>query len=337
MPANGNAISSLDMAYIVFEAVIALASLSGNVLVVWAVKLNKALRDTTFYLIVSLAVADIAVGAVAIPIAILISLEVNMHFYCCLFASCLLCILTQNSILSLLAIAIDRYLRVKQPVKYRAVMTHRRAWMAVGVCWLVPTILGLLPMLGWHRGGSLGATAERNSSSSSSTEGRYKACSFSAVTSMDYVVYFNFFGLILTPLLLMLGLYVLVFTTIKKQLQHSQAACKASRLQKELKLANALALVLALFAMCWLPLPIMNSVGFFCPTCHVSKPILYCGILLSHANSAINPVVYAFKIKKFRVTFLKIWHHYYTGSEWSKSAPHSNTLQSQGAEKSDSV
>ncbi|MBN3273697.1 AA1R protein, partial [Polyodon spathula] len=258
-----------------------------------------------------------------------------MHFYCCLFASCLLCILTQNSILSLLAIAIDRYLRVKQPVKCLSPSFQNA--LLVGVCWLVPTILGLLPMLGWHRGGSLGATAERNSSSSSSTEGRYKACSFSAVTSMDYVVYFNFFGLILTPLLLMLGLYVLVFTTIKKQLQHSQAACKASRLQKELKLANALALVLALFAMCWLPLPIMNSVGFFCPTCHVSKPILYCGILLSHANSAINPVVYAFKIKKFRVTFLKIWHHYYTGSEWSKSAPHSNTLQSQGAEKSDSV
>lgn len=117
MSANGNAISSLDISYIVLEAVIALASLSGNVLVVWAVKLNKALRDTTFYLIVSLAVADIAVGAVAIPIAILISLNVKMHFYCCLFACCLLCILTQNSILFLLAIAIDRYLRVKIPVK----------------------------------------------------------------------------------------------------------------------------------------------------------------------------------------------------------------------------
>ncbi|RXM34677.1 Geminin coiled-coil domain-containing protein 1 [Acipenser ruthenus] len=99
MSANGNAISSLDISYIVLEVVIALASLSGNVLVVWAVKLNKALRDTTFYLIVSLAVADIAVGAVAIPIAILISLKVKMHFYCCLFACCLLCILTQNSIL----------------------------------------------------------------------------------------------------------------------------------------------------------------------------------------------------------------------------------------------
>ncbi|KAK6472056.1 adenosine receptor A1-like [Huso huso] len=336
MSANGNAISSLDISYIVLEAVIALASLSGNFLVVWAVKLNKALRDTTFYLIVSLAVADIAVGAVAIPIAILISLNVKMHFYCCLFACCLLCILTQNSILFLLAIAIDRYLRVKIPVKYRAVMTHRRAWVAVGVCWLVPTILGLLPMLGWHRGDSLGAAAERNSSSSSS-EGRYKACSFPAVMSMDYVVYFNFFGLILAPLLLMLGLYVLVFTTIKKQLHHSQGACKASRLQKELKLANALALVLALFALCWLPLPIMNSVGFFYPTCHVSKAILYCGILLSHANSAINPVVYAFKIKKFRVTFMRIWHHYYTGSEWNESTLHSNTLQSQRADKSDSV
>ena len=69
------------------------------------------------YFIVSLAVADISVGVLVIPLAIIISQGFNTQFYTCLFLSCLLLIITQSSILSLLAIAIDRYLRVKIPTK----------------------------------------------------------------------------------------------------------------------------------------------------------------------------------------------------------------------------
>lgn len=107
----------MDMVYISIETAIALASVLGNVLVVLAVCVNRALRNTTFCFIVSLAVADIAVGALVIPLAIVISQGFNTHFYTCLFLSCLLLIITQSSILSLLAIAIDRYLRVKIPTR----------------------------------------------------------------------------------------------------------------------------------------------------------------------------------------------------------------------------
>lgn len=107
----------VDMMYISIETAIALASVVGNVLVVLAVCVNRALRNTTFCFIVSLAVADIAVGVLVIPLAIIISLGFNTQFYTCLFLSCLLLIITQSSILSLLAIAIDRYLRVKIPTR----------------------------------------------------------------------------------------------------------------------------------------------------------------------------------------------------------------------------
>lgn len=107
----------VDMVYISIETAIALASVLGNVLVVLAVCVNRALRNTTFCFIVSLAVADIAVGALVIPLAVVISQGFNTHFYTCLFLSCLLLIITQSSILSLLAIAIDRYLRVKIPTR----------------------------------------------------------------------------------------------------------------------------------------------------------------------------------------------------------------------------
>lgn len=60
-------ISGFQAAYISVEVLIALVSVPGNVLVIWAVKVNQALRDATFCFIASLAVADVAVGALVIP------------------------------------------------------------------------------------------------------------------------------------------------------------------------------------------------------------------------------------------------------------------------------
>ncbi|XP_075710008.1 adenosine receptor A1 isoform X3 [Rhinoderma darwinii] len=104
--------------YIVIEVLIALVSVLGNILVIWAVIVNQALRDTTFFFIVSLAVADIAVGALVIPLAIIISIGLETEFYSCLMVACIMLILTQSSILALLAIAMDRYLRVKIPTRF---------------------------------------------------------------------------------------------------------------------------------------------------------------------------------------------------------------------------
>lgn len=112
-----SALSATKAFYIGMEVVIAVSSVIGNVMVVWAVRINRSLRDTTFYFIVSLALADIAVGALVIPLAITITVELRTHFYSCLLVTCTVLVLTQSSILALLAIAIDRYLRVKIPMR----------------------------------------------------------------------------------------------------------------------------------------------------------------------------------------------------------------------------
>ncbi|XP_007442192.1 adenosine receptor A1-like [Python bivittatus] len=110
-------ISDFQVAYIFIEVLIALVSIPGNILVIWAVKVNKSLRDATFYFIVSLAVADVAVGALVIPLAIIIYIGPHIHYYSCLMVTCPVLILTESSILALLAIAVDRYLRVKIPIR----------------------------------------------------------------------------------------------------------------------------------------------------------------------------------------------------------------------------
>lgn len=133
-------------------------------------------------------------------------------------------------------------------------------------------------------------------------------CQFTNVMRMDYMVYFNFFVWVVAPLTIMTGLYAEIFRVIKRQLnRRAEATCDSSKYyRKELKLAKSLALVLFLFALCWLPIHIMNSIEFFFPTCEVPKSALYVGIFMSHINSALNPLVYAFRIQRFRDTLIQI-------------------------------
>ncbi|XP_052460287.1 adenosine receptor A1 [Carassius gibelio] len=297
--------------YMGMEVVIAVSSVIGNVMVVWAVKINRSLRDTTFCFIVSLALADIAVGALVIPLAITISIGLQTHFYSCLLVACTVLVLTQSSILALLAIAIDRYLRVKIPTSYKRVVTPKRAGVAVFVCWTVAFIVGLTPMLGWNNLQNL----QRNNSSIGPD--LIVTCQFENVISMEYMVYFNFFGWVLPPLLFMLIIYSEIFYMIHKQLNKKVSSHSEPNkyYDKELKLAKSLALVLFLFAVSWLPLHIMNCITLFCPRYEKPMFLIYIAILLTHGNSAVNPIVYAFRIKKFRTTFQRIWKQYFCCKE----------------------
>ncbi|KAL1771986.1 adenosine receptor A3 [Sigmodon hispidus] len=278
------------------EVVIGICAVTGNMLVIWVVKLNPSLRTTTFYFIVSLALADIAVGVLVTPLAIVVSLEVEMHFYACLFLSCVLLIFTHASIMSLLAIAVDRYLRVKLTVRYRIVTTQRRIWLSLGLCWLLSFLVGLTPMFGWNR--KMTSTNLQNIT--------ILPCNFRSVVSLEYMVFFSFITWILIPLIIMCIIYLDIFYILRKKLSQNLSGFRETHAfyGREFKTAKSLFLVLFLFALCWLPLSIINLVSYFNP--NISEVALYLGILLSHANSMMNPIVYACKIKKFKETIFLI-------------------------------
>nr|CAA63702.1 adenosine receptor [Rattus sp.]prf//2209276A adenosine receptor A3i [Rattus norvegicus] len=315
MKANNTTTSALwlQITYITMEAAIGLCAVVGNMLVIWVVKLNRTLRTTTFYFIVSLALADIAVGVLVVPLAIAVSLEVQMHFYACLFMSCVLLVFTHASIMSLLAIAVDRYLRVKLTVRlsflvvnlpfssphsnrYRTVTTQRRIWLLLGLCWLVSFLVGLTPMFGWNRKVTL--ELSQNSSTLS--------CHFRSVVGLDYMVFFSFITWILIPLVVMCIIYLDIFYIIRNKLSQNLTGFRETRAfyGREFKTAKSLFLVLFLFALCWLPLSIINFVSYF--NVKIPEIAMCLGILLSHANSMMNPIVYACKIKKFKETYFVI-------------------------------
>ncbi|CAG5978888.1 unnamed protein product [Menidia menidia] len=305
-----------ELLYTVVEVLIAVSCCLGNVLVILALWTSKCIQQPTFCLIVSLAVADLLVGCVAVPLAVAVDGRLNTSFHLCLFISCVVILLTLASVLSLLAIAVDRYLRVYIPIRYKRTVTQRHSRLVAAACWLAAVPLSFVPMLGWYNHENL---PQPNNSTI--------CCQFVFVIPMSYLVYFSFYLCTLTPLLVMAVLYGCVLHKIRRSLRKKpgNGAQKQSRnyLRKEKQLAASLFLVLALFALSWLPLHIMNCVVFYEQKV-VPAEAFYVGILLSHANSAVNPVFYAFKIKKIKNAYLKLWKKY---TSCSAENPGSHTSQ----------
>ncbi|KAM4741228.1 adenosine receptor A1-like [Anableps anableps] len=292
-----------EMIYTLVEVLIAVCCCLGNTMVVLALWKTKSIQQPTYCLIVSLAMADFFVGAVAIPMAVLVDGRVKTSFYTCLFISCVVILLTLVSVLSLTAIAVDRYLRISRPFWYKRTVTWRYSYSVAAACWLFAVPLSFTPMLGWNKGLDNFKLSEK--------------CMFINVITFEYLVYFNFFLCTLTPLLVMTILYGYVFCYIRENLREKpgNGAQNQSQnyLRREKQLASSLSLVLALFALSWLPLHIMNCINLFKGKQvenKLNKVVFYVGISLSHANSAVNPVVYAFKIKKIKKAYLNIWKRY---------------------------
>ncbi|KAM6915025.1 adenosine A2c receptor [Xenentodon cancila] len=288
---------SPNVPYMVAELVIAFSSTVGNLLVCTAVGLNRRLRTVTNYFLVSLAVADVCVGAIAIPCAILTDVGVPRDsFYLCLLMLSVLIMFTQSSIFSLLAVAVERYIAIFMPFRYQVLMTSRNAVLVIVATWLLAFLIGLVPLMGWHKAPPASGY-----------------CFFIFVMDMTYMVYFNFLACVLMPLLMMFLIYAQIFITVKHQArriaceQRQRQTRAAERMRREVKMATSLFLVLFLFTVCWIPLHIINCFLLLCPHCPVPLKLLLTAIILSHANSAVNPFLYAYTMKAFRDTFKAIF------------------------------
>ncbi|XP_043913719.1 adenosine receptor A1-like [Protopterus annectens] len=292
-------LDGVDIFYIAAECVIAVLSILGNSLVVVAVKIDKSLRNTTFFFIVSLAVADISLGVILIPLALIMNAGIQIKFYGCLLMACVILAIIQGSVLFMLMIAIDRFLKVKIPTRYRMTVTPYVGCVTTGICWLAAALIGIVPMFGWNN-------REKILEDGNCTN-CYITCTFTNVISFSYMMLYNFLGCFF-PLTLMIILYAVVFNTIRKQFhpRSKQGQEPLEYYKKEMKLAKSLLLVLLLFTLTFLPLHVMNILNYFCLECNIPKAGIYIIIILSHSNSALNPMVYAFRIKKFRQVFITV-------------------------------
>jgi hypothetical protein len=117
-------------------------TLLGNVLVILAVYREASLHSATYYYIVSLAVADLCVGVIVIPLAIFFELVTQSSFH-------ILCHLwhvtdvgaSTASILALCIIALDRYIAITSPIRYPRSFIARHSSIVIAGIWFCSAII----------------------------------------------------------------------------------------------------------------------------------------------------------------------------------------------------
>ncbi|MEQ2304284.1 Beta-2 adrenergic receptor [Ameca splendens] len=129
-------------------AILVLAIVFGNVMVITAILRFQRLQTITNLFIASLAVADLIMGVIVVPFSssnILLQSWTFGNFMCDFWtATDVLCVTA--SIETLCVIALDRYLAITRPLRYPILLTRARAFMVVFVVWAVASLISFLPI-----------------------------------------------------------------------------------------------------------------------------------------------------------------------------------------------
>ena len=130
---------------------LSLFTICGNLFVIVAFKLDKQLQITSNCFLLSLAVADLTIGLVSMP---LYTLYLLMGYWplgpilCDLWLS-LDYTMSNASVANLLVICFDRYLSVTRPLTYRANRTPRKVGIMISCAWVISALLWTPWIFAW--------------------------------------------------------------------------------------------------------------------------------------------------------------------------------------------
>ncbi|XP_077869896.1 LOW QUALITY PROTEIN: 5-hydroxytryptamine receptor 1A-alpha-like [Saccoglossus kowalevskii] len=316
-------INASKIIIVILLSLMIISSIFGNCLVLIAILLEKSLQTVPNYLIASLAVADLLVSTVVMPLVAVREVTqiwiwgqevcdffISMDVLCC-----------TASILNLCVIALDRYWSITKHVQYTARRTPRRMTLMIAFVWLVSAIISIAPLFGWR--------------TPKDTSDPYD-CLIS--TDLGYTV-FSTFGAFYIPMVIMLLIYWRIYQVAKFRIRgrgtekkkytecttvmgngnmsinHNMPSPVRTLEQtkkhlaeaRERKAAKVLGIVTGAFVVCWLPFFIVAFVMPFCKEqCYVPPPLQSCINWLGYMNSLLNPIIYTVFNKEFKNAFHKI-------------------------------
>ncbi|XP_058798710.1 5-hydroxytryptamine receptor isoform X1 [Phymastichus coffea] len=157
--------STLDDVTVILTAfilgILILTTVIGNVFVIVAIYIERNLQSVANYLIISLAVADLLVALLVMPLGAVYEIYSRWSLgprLCDMWTiSDVLC--CTASILHLVAIAVDRYWAVTD-LNYIQARNPRRIGFLIAAVWIVALGVSLAPQLGWKDPGYLDRIAE---------------------------------------------------------------------------------------------------------------------------------------------------------------------------------
>ncbi|CAJ0922933.1 unnamed protein product, partial [Mesorhabditis belari] len=295
----------------------------GNAMVVLVVTTVKGMASTTNCYLVSLAIADSTFFVATLP-SELMFLHGDGGWYlfgsigCSFFTSLPYFALT-SSVLSITAFTVERYLGICYPYKQLTWCSVARAKTIIKGIWL----FSLLYNAPWIYLATI-----------MNEEDGLKICTFALDRdnwSYKAIYLFDFFSFYAIPMLLNIVIYVKIAIqisrcgtkmkhTMNKSLNNNSSPTKSESSQdfhvsgsaRQQKGRNSvvkmLAIVVLVFAVCWLPYKAMVMHNSFS---HVgnkwdSEAYIFIAKTLVFINCAINPILYNVMSKKFRGAFAQL-------------------------------
>ncbi|XP_076874293.1 trace amine-associated receptor 1-like [Brachyhypopomus gauderio] len=272
--------------YLFFGSVVIL-TVFGNLFVILTIVHFKQLHMPTNYLVLSLAVTDLLLGALVMPPSMIRSVETCWYLgklFCKIHSSVDVTLCTA-SILNLSFISIDRYYAVCRPLLYQSKITTFVTLVMISICWSVSVIVGFGIIF-----------LELNILGSGCVLFQSAAC-----TLFTSLLAFYFPGLV------MLSIYTKIFHVARKQAKSIQdMKCKSITQpvisKEQSKATKTLSVIMGVFLSLWTPFFICNVID---PFMGYSIPSVLFDMLvwIGYLNSTCNPIVYALFYKWFRKAF----------------------------------
>ncbi|CAG4920864.1 unnamed protein product [Colias eurytheme] len=125
--------------------VLVVCTAAGNVLVCLAIYLERRLQNVTNYFLMSLAITDLLVAVLVMPVGILTLVRgyFPLPAVYCLVWVCLDVLLCTASIMHLCTISVDRYLSLRYPMRFGRNKTRKRVTIKIMFVWILSTAMSL--------------------------------------------------------------------------------------------------------------------------------------------------------------------------------------------------
>lgn len=145
-------------------AVLILATVLGNTLVLSAIFLDKRLHAPSFFLIANMATADLLLGISVLPFSSILEILDDRWIFgqtLCTTWLALDVLCCTASIIALMAVSVDRYIGVTRPLKYGLIMTIRRTVYLIILVWTISILTSVVPLFGLTDRSKINKTLDR--------------------------------------------------------------------------------------------------------------------------------------------------------------------------------
>ena len=283
---------------IILLSLLMIVIILGNLMVLYCLRSIKEMRTITGLFLTNLAVTDLGVGFVSLPLSLAASVEhfyLHSEWFCSLQGSALV-LFVLASLLTLGALSLQKYVNVGYSTFNR--FTKRHAQMTIAMIWIVSTIFAVAPVFGW-------------SAYSFSKGGHQCAPYVDSVSGYTHLAGLMTIGIII-PTITMLFCYCKLYRMTRchaRRMRASEAAHRNKNCDRilsavESHMIHTLIIMMIAFFICWLPPIVMFlfKVGQQ-RIPHIFEMVV---VVCASGNSAVNPILYAMRQRDFQKGFRKI-------------------------------